>query len=120
MIDIAESWSNADLKLQYHQSAINFRLPYWDYYRPRAYNKRGFRFRGIVENGFTSYPYDFSAPLVFTTEQLMIRRPEDNKLVPTKNPLFSYTFPKKIPAADWTEKDLDKIVGKVSGSTHGS
>ena len=113
MLDIANTWEGDGLREQYRQSALNFRLPYWDYYRPRAYNQKGFTFPGIIKNGLTAYPYDFAAPLVFTTEELMIRQPKTNEAVPTRNPLFNYTFPKVIPDADWNEKDLNKIVGNV-------
>jgi tyrosinase len=77
-------------RTQYTQAAHRFRLPFWDYYRPRGGEVT---FPGIVKGGLTSFPYDYSCPKVFTSPSIMVRMFPDNKLVKLdENPLHSYHF----------------------------
>jgi tyrosinase len=75
---------------RYRQAAQKFRLPYWDYFRPRAH--RTTAFPGIVDNGTTSFPFDFSVPQIFTLQQIMIDLPGKG-LTPQPNPLNFFNFP---------------------------
>lgn len=91
MAEIAERYPD-DVKGKYRQSLVKYRLPYWDYYRPRA--QKPTRFPGITRpNGQTQFTYDYSIPQIFTNPTIMIRRTTDNKLAPFTNPFWRYMFP---------------------------
>lgn len=103
MLDIAKKFPDAN-KQHYVDAVQKFRLPYWDYYRPRA--KKKVWFRGVKPNDITSFPFDFSIPQVFTVTKLMVRTPSKNELTPIDNPLTSFTFPEDgskwaIDTSDW-------------------
>lgn len=51
MINVADQYDDANVKSEYEAAALEFRLPYWDYYRPRA---GAVEFPGIVDNGTTT------------------------------------------------------------------
>ena len=88
------------------EAATGFRLPYWDYFRPRA---KGANFSGILlPGGRTDSEYDYRMPEIFNLEQVMIRLPPDNRLQPQDNPLYTFAFSKKdgIPDKDWNERLL--------------
>jgi tyrosinase len=116
MVEIAKRFPDADKPVQL-AAVQNFRLPYWDYYRPRDYATS---FPGIVtHNGLTSFPYDFSAPQVLTLEKLIVVEPivkRDSTIAKiTKsidNPLRSFYFPiaidstvKTVTESDWNGLD---------------
>jgi len=100
---IAAKYTDPAVRAVYQEAAKNFRLPYWDYFRPRGGKVQ---FPGIIDGeGDTSYPYDFSMPRVLTEEWVMVRTTPNNELVKVRNPLNSYSFPqeqsKTIPDAEW-------------------
>ncbi|KAI9692221.1 MAG: hypothetical protein M1822_006451 [Bathelium mastoideum] len=71
-------------------AAQKFRLPYWDYYRPRDY---GVTFPGVIRGKQTSFPYEFNIPQIFNLEKVVVRAaPEGNKKT-LSNPLCSFWFP---------------------------
>ena len=100
MTDLAETFPEAN-KQTYRDAAKKFRLPYWDYYRPRG---KTATFPGVVNNGTTSFKYDFSVPQIFTVGKIMLKTPEKNQLTSQDNPLHLFSFPKvgSIPANQWT------------------
>ena len=100
MSDIAETFPSANKQI-YRDAAKKFRLPYWDYYRPRGKNAT---FPGVVNKGTTTAKYDFSVPQIFTVEKIMLKTPEKNQLTSQDNPLHLFNFPKtgSIPANQWT------------------
>ena len=104
-VEIADSYDE-QYKGRYQKAALRFRLPFWDYYRPRGGEVK---FPGIINNGLTSYPYDYSCPKVFTTEFIMIKRAPDDKLVPIKNPLYDFSFPSGglLEKRDWDSLSTD-------------
>lgn len=104
MTRIAEKFPDK-VKQMYRDKVSKFRLPYWDYFRPRA--KRETKFPGItLPFGKTSFPYDFSIPRIFTEPKVMIRTPEKNELVLHDNLLFSFRFPEGwILPEDWNALD---------------
>src|SRR5437762_13479326 len=86
-------------RAKYQAAAQKFRLPYWDYYRPRGSTKAGSSrtfFPGItLGDGTTSSDYDFSIPKIFLEEKVMCRTPQKNDgLEPIVNPLLSFKYPK--------------------------
>ena len=91
-LDIASKYDEP-YKTSYKEAAMRLRLPFWDYYRPRYNGGENVKFPGIIKNGMTSFPYDYSCPRVFTEESIMVRRSPDDKLVPMKNPLYQFWFP---------------------------
>lgn len=103
MLAIADEYTE-EYKAQYMKAAQEFRLPYWDYYRPRGGRVK---FPGIIDNGMTAFPYDYSCPEVFTTKELMVRMPPNNTPKSIKNPLFSYKFDKDIMGDDWEKIGLN-------------
>lgn len=88
MLEIALTFPDADEQVK---AAEQFRLPYWDYYRPRDWN--GPR-QGLP---------NFYAPQVFTLEEVMVQLPGSDKLELIKNPLHHYEFPTEaIPSSQWS------------------
>ncbi|OBS26116.1 hypothetical protein FPOA_00059 [Fusarium poae] len=93
--NVAKRFSESNIpsgqKTKYLAAAQQFRLPYWDYFRPRGSKVT---FPGVTnpKHGTTTAPYDWSAPQIFTLPEVMVRRLPDNKLVPMPNPFFQYQF----------------------------
>jgi len=109
MRDIAETFPEAS-KSAYREAAQQFRLPYWDYYRPRGEHTV---FPGVFGNGKTSFKYDFSVPQIFTVDQIVLRTPEKgNELELRNNPFRLFDFPSvgSIPEREWS------IVGQDSAN----
>ncbi|KAF5591026.1 tyrosinase precursor (monophenol monooxygenase) [Fusarium subglutinans] len=94
--NVAKRFSESNIpdeqKKKYLAAAEQFRLPYWDYFRPRAYSKTTFPGVTNPRKGTTTAPYDWGAPQIFTLREVMVRRLPDNKLVPMKNPFFQFEF----------------------------
>jgi tyrosinase len=108
MLDMANQFgSQAD---RYRQAAQKFRLPYFDYYRPRSHTTT--TFPGITDGQTTSFPYDFSLPQIFTLEKVMLMKPGATELSLEDNPLNYFTFPTSgmIPTSEW-----DAVVPQASG-----
>ncbi|KAF5586322.1 tyrosinase precursor (monophenol monooxygenase) [Fusarium pseudocircinatum] len=94
--NVAERFSKSDIpeeqKKKYLAAAQQFRLPYWDYYRPRSYTKTTFPGVTNPKDGTATAPFDWGAPQIFTLPEVMVRRLPDNELVPMTNPFFQYEF----------------------------
>jgi len=98
-------------KEKYIVAAENFRLPYWDYFRPRGYQRSC---PGVTHGSTTTVPYDYHAPQIFTLPRIMIKSLPDNKLVAMANPLFKFDFVKfedqKDPRnIDWARSTLNTV-----------
>ncbi|KAH7178750.1 common central domain of tyrosinase-domain-containing protein [Fusarium sp. MPI-SDFR-AT-0072] len=92
-------------KQKYKAAAKKFRLPYWDYYRPRG---GPVTFPGVVNGTTTTSPYDFHAPRIFTEKRVMVKRLPDNKLVDMPNPFFQFEFDKSGSGRiDWKYSKLN-------------
>lgn len=90
--------SDADKKT-YKDALDNFRLPYYDYYRPRGGKTE---FPGVFANNKTVADYDYHLPLIFTTPQIMAKTLPDNEFVPVVNPFFNYRFePSDFSKDEW-------------------
>ena len=111
MHDIAKTFTPS----QKHIDAVKeFRLPYWDYYRPRDYY---IEFPGITDEAgrvSTAYPFDFGVPQIFTLEKVIIRLPS-GKLKLESNPLCTFWFPlgDAIPEKQWNQMSMEVSVLKV-------
>ncbi|KAF5558860.1 tyrosinase precursor (monophenol monooxygenase) [Fusarium phyllophilum] len=94
--NVAKRFSESNIpdeqKKKYLAAAQQFRLPYWDYFRPRAYTKTTFPGVTNPKDGTTTAPYDWSAPQIFTLPEVMVRRLPDNELIPMANPFFQFEF----------------------------
>ena len=92
ILGLIEGFVDEKVKANYRVAARSFRLPYWDYYRPRGDEVH---FPGVTQRQKkqTSFPYDFSLPQIFTMEEVMIRLPPNNEIKLVKNPLYTYKFP---------------------------
>ncbi len=100
MIDTAKLFTG-DLKDQYILEALQFRLPFWDYFRPRG---GPVEFPGVIDKGTTTFDYDYSVPRVFTEKTLRVRRPPDNGIEEMDHNPFNYFDLSKantIPDKDW-------------------
>ena len=110
MFDIARQFDEPH-RNRYETAAQEFRLPYWDYYRPRGTNAK---FPGVINNGSTADPYDYGAPRIVTQQQIMIPVPPRNEIRQRHNPLCYYVFKGHrgtIPNREW-----DILSKDVSGS----
>jgi tyrosinase len=116
MLEIARKFKDP-LKQQYLGAVQRFRLPYWDYFRPRA--KKDVSFRGIMwpkshqslSKDETSFPYDFSIPQIFTVSKVMVRKPDQTELTEFDNPFASFDFS----SGRFKKEDWELIAGqKVS------
>jgi tyrosinase len=103
MVEIAQSYTSATDKSMYLEAAQKFRLPYWDYYRPRDHIST---FPGVVENRKdTKFPYKFGMPQIFTVSEVRYKSAPSNEWKLMPNPLRSFTFPDPktvgIKDSDW-------------------
>lgn len=109
---------------KYLAAARRFRLPFWDWHKPRA--KKPVVFQGVKKDGATDFTYDFGLPRVFQESTLLICSPDPNnrdnevKAVPFPNPLLTYYFPKSgsISSDDWKALDTSDIAAKVCDERH--
>ena len=114
MYEIALKFSPA---YKYIKAVMDFRLPYWDYFRPRDFR---IEFPGIngrrdkhgnldpKDPGFTSYPYDFGVPQILTLEKVIVQLPGGRSKL-EENPLRTYWFPlgEVIPEKQWAAMQLN-------------
>lgn len=110
MLAIAQKFKEPN---KYVQAVRDFRLPFWDYLRPRGGNTR---FPGVkdVKYGTTGYGWDFSIPYILEVEKVMVYMPFDkdnperseNELQEMDNPLFKFAFPKSDGISDTEWKAL--------------
>jgi tyrosinase len=104
MLKIANSY-NEPFKADYLKEIESFRLPYWDYFRPRGAEVT---FPGIANGGKTSFPYDYSAPRVLTDPELMVHKSPDNGLKQVPNPLCQFLFvDQSIQEEEWQNINSD-------------
>ena len=96
---------SAHEKQAYIEAAKQFRLPYWDYYRPRNYKVT---VPGVFDGEITTAPYDYHMPQIFTLPKVMIKTLPDNELREMDNPLFKYDFAESdLSPAEWKASTLD-------------
>jgi hypothetical protein len=110
MVEVAKTYDEP-LKTRFIDAAINFRLPYWDYFRPRA-GPGNFIFPGVISDGSTTYPYDYSAPLIFTRPSVTVKFPPKGKPDSLPNPLHHYNFKAKtgqLSADEWKSFSGDVV-----------
>ncbi|KAK8085550.1 hypothetical protein PG997_006821 [Apiospora hydei] len=71
-------------------------------------------FPGIIENGMTSFAYDYSCPIAFTVEKINVRTAPDDKWMAMGNPLHHWEFEKDfVPEKDWVGSNayiLDELL----------
>lgn len=110
MAEIVERYPEAS-KDKYRAALKEFRLPYWDYFRPRA--QRQTVFNGITSsNGQeTSFAYDFMMPEILTADKVMVRQTSDDKLTPIDNPLRRLAFPSQQ-SGGFGERDVGNALKK--------
>ena len=101
MVEIANEY-DVPHKGRYRAAADRFRLPFWDYFRPRG---GPVTFPGVIDNALTSYPYDYSAPILLTESKIMVRQVPDDELVLKSNPLCQFKFGSGLLKADWETKN---------------
>ena len=103
-------------KKEYVEAAKLFRLPYWDYYRPRDYKVT---MPGVFKNHKTTSPYDYHMPQIFTLEDLMVKTLPDEKLVPMSNPFLQYRFvDSDLTKKEWEASGIDvRAFAEVYAST---
>lgn len=116
MAALAKQWTGSR-GTDYQTALKTFRLPYWDYYRPRNYYAR---FSGrTLPDGQTASQYDYSMPQIFTLTKVMVQMPGEKTLTPMDNPLTSFNFPKgALLDSEWDLADLStKIVADITKRT---
>jgi hypothetical protein len=117
MLEKAKSYPAKDQK-RYLAAADRWRLPYWDYHRPRGGKVT---FPGVVSEGTTKSLYHVNLPLIFSAAQIMVHKPGDTGLTPHDNPFASFTFPKagnqdRIPDVQW--ENVGKSRNNPDGVSH--
>jgi tyrosinase len=112
MFDVAEKYDEP-LKATFRAAAFEFRLPFFDYWRPRR-GPGNFTFPGVISNNQTAYDYDFSAPAIFTAEKVTVRKyPKGTPTSLDPNPLHHYAFTEKAGSLTTTEWDsISQDVGQ--------
>lgn len=114
MVDIAERFP-PNSRTKYREAARQFRLPFWDYFRPRGRHSTYPTIRD--EKNPNLFDFDFAVPTAITIEKLMIRTPEKDELTLVDNPLcFSY-FPEEASAVriqqnDWDETLQEEVIDR--------
>lgn len=99
MIELVKRWVPEVERADQIKAANNFRLPYWDYWKPRG---GPVTFPGVLSKGKqTSFDYDFRMPDILVAKKVMVRKPETDKLIPIDNPLAFFNFPKKESDQVW-------------------
>jgi tyrosinase len=108
ILDIVEEYTkvSAERKSAYVDAAAKFRLPYWDYHRPRDYNAH---FPGVFRKstgefrqGSTYFPYDFCVPQILTLDKVKVKMYPDDELKEIDNPLSRFSFPNgSLSDNDW-------------------
>lgn len=92
-------------KQAYANAAKQFRLPFWDYYRPRGYQTT---FPGVADGQKKTAPFDYGLPQIFTLPEVMIRTLPDNDLKALPNPFWQYKFSAgDLNARDWQLSGID-------------
>ena len=92
MVEIAKRY-DASHRNQYLDAVAQFRLPFWDYFRPRG---GPVRFPGIVDEGTTVFPYDYSLPRIFTEHSVSAHFYPNNQLKSLgRNPFHFHEFSDK-------------------------
>lgn len=92
-------------KQGYADAARQFRLPFWDYYRPRGYQTT---FPGVVDGQKKTAPFDYGLPQIFTLPEVMVRTLPDNELKALANPFWQYKFSAgDLKAHDWQISGID-------------
>ena len=110
MVKRAQSWPEG-VAAQL-EAVQKFRLPYYDYFRPRDYETTfpGVTTKRTVDRqrnipGFDSFPFDFAVPQIFTLERVIVQEPINGQLRKSyiQNPLRSFWFPLEngMTAKDW-------------------
>ena len=102
MVDIAKRYDGRHKDL-YIRAALQFRLPFWDYFRPRG---GSVKFPGVIEERSTTFIYDYSVPRIFTEKIVNVRRPPGNQLEPlTRNPFNTFDLQRSniVPPKDWDQ-----------------
>ncbi|KAH7232954.1 common central domain of tyrosinase-domain-containing protein [Fusarium tricinctum] len=122
--NVAKRFSESNIpdeqKKKYLAAAQQFRIPYWDYYRPRAYTKPTFPGVTNPNDGTTTAPFDWGAPQIFTLPEVMVRRLPDNKLISMPNPFFQFKFnPEQFNKLDPSTQIPQQLVNIEQTIRHG-
>ncbi|MCJ1439065.1 hypothetical protein MMC27_008456 [Xylographa pallens] len=106
---------SATRKQDYVEAAKQFRLPYWDYYRPRDYQVT---MPGVVKHGTTTAPYDYHMPQIFTLQEVMVKTLPDEQLVAMSNPFLQYKFASgDLTEEEWKASNIDITIPNVKEQT---
>jgi len=113
MVEIAGKY-DAPHRQKYLDAAKAFRLPYFDYFRPRDGEVK---FPGILGNDATetSFPYNFRLPDILNEKKVALRvAPHDELKYGIDNPLYSYKFTKEH--GQLPDVDQKQIVSQLINS----
>ena len=122
MVDIAKRY-NAPHKEEYLDAVLQFRLPFWDYYRPRG---GPVTFPGVIDRGSTSFPYDYSLPRILTEPKVFARfYPDNEQKQLEQNPFQFHAFDEDESAKiEWDvfaisvrfqESELEVVIADYAG-----
>ncbi|KAI0126190.1 hypothetical protein BJ170DRAFT_685428 [Xylariales sp. AK1849] len=116
MMNYANSY-NEPYRTQYREAVFAFRLPFWDYHRPRGGEVE---FPGIILGGKkTTYKYNFCVPLIFTVPTVTIfEQPNNTPRTLKSNPLQYHAFDERSGQLD-EESEWKKIHERETGLDRG-
>lgn len=97
MLDVINAEFDASVRPKYLEAAKAFRLPYFDYFRPRGGNVVFGGIRETKDDVFqgkrlTSFPYDFTLPAIFNEKEVAVALPPLGKPDKMANPLYTFKF----------------------------
>jgi tyrosinase len=108
MVDIANTYDTAH-RQKYLDAAKAFRLPYFDYFRPRGGKVH---FPGVVaDKMMTEFDFDFTLPAVFNEKDINILAAPADTPTPIGNPLYAFSFKGK--SDHFQEKDMRIFVSSL-------
>lgn len=112
MIEVAARYPEGS-RQRYNDAIKQWRLPYWDYHRPRG---GAVTFPGVVDgNGSTDFAYHVNLPKIFEVKSLMVRTTAEDKLELFPNPLASFKFPPEGNPTRILDEQWNNVAhGKVS------
>jgi hypothetical protein len=110
MEEIAILYTDPTVKSDYLKELKHFRLPYFDYFRPRGPSFSTTALKDINAANL-QFAYDFKLPEIFNRDKVFVWNHPDNARDYIDNPLYAYKFGEKPGLSTFNAQDLKALVG---------